>query len=75
MVLYVLDYIFSFGVFGLVYWLCDGLLSIFIAIGIHTTGNTWDLLNYYWVGSIVVFVVFSAIWVVSKYNESPMRRF
>ena len=70
--LYTMDYLLSYAMFGLVYWLCGGLLGIFISIGIHTTGNTWDLLNYYWHGSIVVFVIFSGIWLLKKYNENKI---
>lgn len=65
----VLEYLFSYGIFALVYWLLDGILALFIALGVGSRGDTYTLMMYYWTGSIIVFVIFSGVWLARMYNE------
>lgn len=65
----VLMYILGLGMFGFMYWLMNGILTSFIDVGIHKTGNAYNLLSYIWVGIIIIYLVFGGIWLVRKYNE------
>ena len=62
-------YLIGIGVFGFVYWLLDGVITLFIEAGIHQTGNAYDFILYVWVGSLIIYLIFGGIWVVRKYNE------
>ena len=66
----VMGYLMGLGVFGFTYWLMDGILDDFIAVGVHETGNIWDFLQYGWVGLLIIYIIFGGIWVIKKYNEN-----
>ena len=65
----VMMYLTGLAVFGFIYWLLDGIEKIFVGLGIATTGNTYDLLLYFWLGIIIVYVLFGGIWLIRSYNE------
>jgi hypothetical protein len=65
----VVQYITGLGVFGFVWWLTNGILEEFIAVGVHESGNIWDLLQYLWVGIVVIYLIFGGWWLVRKYDE------
>ena len=70
----VIAYAVGIGVFGFVYWLLNGVLTLFIDIGYHQTGDVYNFLNYLWLGSLVVYLIFGGIWVARKYNELEYQR-
>jgi len=51
------------------YWLFDGIMDDFIALGISETGNVYNLLFYFWTGILIVYLIFGGWWVIRKYNE------
>ena len=65
----VLAYGLGIGVFGFAYWLLDGILDTFIALGIHETGTAYDFMLYAWTASLVVYLIFGGFWLIRKYNE------
>jgi len=69
----VAQYIIGLGVFGFLWWLCDGILDSVFAAGVHTTGNLFDLLNYLWVGIIIIYLIFGGWWLIRKYDEIQYR--
>jgi hypothetical protein len=69
----VAQYLVGLGVFGFVWWLTNGVLSSFTSVGIHETGNTWDFLNYVWIGIIVIYLIFGGWWLIRKYDEKEYR--
>jgi len=65
----VLEYLTGIATFGFIYWIMDGLLSEIREVGISETGNVYDLLLYFWVGILVVYLIFGGWWLVRKYDE------
>ena len=70
-----IQYLVGIGVFGFVYWLLDGVISLFMDVGIHQTGSVLDFILYVWVGSLIIYLIFGGIWVVRKYNEAEYQGF
>lgn len=70
----VIAYAVGIGVFGFAYWLLDGVLSLFIDVAYHQTGDVYNFLMYVWLGSLVVYLIFGGIWVARKYNELEYQR-
>jgi len=65
--LYVMEYIGGLVLFGLGYWLLDG-----IKIELESTSSVTDvftLANYVWTGIIVIYIIFGGIWLARRYNE------
>ena len=69
----VLQYIVGLGFFGFMWWLFNGIVDSFIAVGVHETGDVWDLMQYAWVGIIFIYLIFGGIWLSRKYNEAQYR--
>ena len=67
-------YIIGLVVFGIIYWLLDGILDIIIATDVAdtTTFNCWDLLLYVWAGIVIVYVVFGGIWLVKTFRQGSV---
>ena len=65
----VMEYIVSYIAFGITYWLLFGIMGMFIDSGVHYPGDTYNLLHYYWEGVVLVFIVFTGIYVVRKYQK------
>ena len=67
----VMMYLTGLAVFGIMYWLMDGILDIFTAMNIAdtTTFTPYPFLLYLWSGIIIAYVVFGGIWLIRKYNE------
>ena len=66
----VLSYILGLGVFGFMYWLLDGILNIFIDVGIHETGTVYTLMILVWGGVLFVYIIFRGLWLLKTYNEN-----
>ena len=69
----VLQYIGGAAVLGFIGWVLDGILEDFIAIGIHETGDAWNILMYLWTAVFIIYMVFGGWWMVRKYNELEYR--
>jgi len=69
----VLKFFMGLGFFGFVYWLLDGILEEFINVNYHVRGDVWNLLEYLWVGVIVVYIVFGSWYTIRRYNESQYQ--
>ena len=69
----VLQYLLGIGVFGFIYWLLNGILTIIIAENIHETGTIYDFTTYIWAGLIIIYLIFGGIWVIRKYNEKEYQ--
>jgi len=65
--IHVFEYCCGLGVFGFLYWIMNGIQEEFQSVS--QSGNTFDILLYFWTGIIIVYILFGGIWVVRKYNE------
>lgn len=66
----VLAYLGGLAVFGFVYWIMDGIMTDFVALGIAETGDVYTLLIYFWMGIVVIYLLFGGWWLIRMYNES-----
>ena len=64
-----MSYLIGLAVFGLIYWILDGIEKIMVGTGLAVAGDTYDLLLYLWIAVIVVYVLFGGIWLIRTYNE------
>ena len=69
----VVQYIAGLGVIGFTWWLTNGILDEFISVGVHITGNTFNLLNYIWIGIILIYLIFGGWWLIRKYDEPEYK--
>lgn len=67
----VFQYLGGIGVFGLLYWLMNGILRDIQSIA--TEGSALDILLFFWLAILVVYLIFGGIWVSRKYNEQEYR--
>jgi len=66
-ILHVLDYLFGFAIFGLAYWVLNGIL---VDIGvIAVEGIVYDYSNMIWTGSLVIYIIIGVFWLPSKIKE------
>jgi len=67
----VTKYLIGLGVFGFIYWLLDGILTLFINEGVHTAGTGFDIIHALWTAGLLVYMIFGGWWVIRTYNERP----
>ena len=65
----VIKYLLGLGVFGFFYWLLDGILSMFIEVGEHTVGTTFNIMHALWTGALLIYLIFGGWYTLRKYNE------
>lgn len=65
------DYLFGLGLFGLVYWLLNGILVELRVLS--ATGDVYTLANFLWAGALVVYLIFGIFWMVRKLKEWDIR--
>ena len=65
----VMKYILGLGLFGLIYWFLDGMLTYFIDVNVHTAGTTFNLLHAGWTFGLIVYLIFGGIWTIKAYTE------
>jgi len=53
--------------FGFLWWLLNGIKNEFE--GYSETGSVFDLMNYFWLGIIIVYLLFGGYWLIRIYNE------
>lgn len=58
--------------FGLVYWLLDGIKDS-IETATSPSGDVYSFMVYAWIGSIIIYLLFGGIWVARKYAEQEYR--
>ena len=65
-------YFIGLAVFGFLYWLLDGILTIFIDTGVAdtTTFTPWELMIYVWAGIVIVYLLFGGIWLVRSFQKA-----
>ena len=63
----VIAYLGGIFIFGLVYWLLDGIRQTLMTVS--QTGDTYLFLCMVWGGAVVVYLLFGGIWMIRKYNE------
>ena len=64
-VIYVGNYI----IWGATYWFIAGIFHLIVGAKAHYTGQTADLMMYYWDFMIIVFIIFTGIWLIRQYNK------
>lgn len=64
---YVMEYLAGIVMFGLMYWLMNGILLDMT--GVSITGTTYDFIMLMWKGILLVYLIFGGIWVIRRYNE------
>jgi len=62
-------YLIGLGMFGFLYWLLDGILTLFIDEGVHTAGAAFDLIHALWTGGLLIYIIFGGWYVIRTYNE------
>ena len=64
-------YIIGIIVFGIIAWLLNGMMDMFIAANIAdtTTFNCWALLRYVWAGLPIVYILFGGIWLIRSFQS------
>jgi len=67
----VMEYLAGIIVFGLGYWLLDGIQVEFHRVS--ESGNIYELAQYIWVGIALLYLIFGGIWVVRKYTEKQYQ--
>ena len=67
----VMLYLIGLVVFGFIYWILDGILTVIKAANIAdtTTFTTYPLLLYVWAGIVIVYLVFGGIWLVRGFSK------
>ena len=70
--IYILMYFIGLAVFGFLYWLLNGVLTIIRATGIQdstTFSSTDQLMTYLWFGIVVIYLLFGGYWLVRLFNQ------
>jgi len=62
----VLQYGVGLGIFGFIYWLLDGIMDDFVAVGIHETGSIYTFLTFVWAAVVVIYLIFGGWWVIKQ---------
>ena len=57
---YVFDYLAGYAVFGLFYWLLNGILVEFKSLAGYA--DVLDVANYFWWGSLIIYMIFATFW-------------
>ena len=65
----VMRYFVGLAFFGLTYWLLDGMLTLFIDLGVHTTGTGFNLMHALWTAGLLTYMIFGGWWVIRTVNE------
>ena len=68
--IHVIEYITGLGVFGLVYWLLDGILTEIK--GVSNTDSPYTFILYVWAGVIIIYLIFGVVWLVRSYAEADI---
>lgn len=66
--IHVFEYLGGLAVFGIVYWLLDGIKSS-ISVATSHSGDISDLYYYIWAGVVIIYLLFGGIWLARKYAE------
>jgi hypothetical protein len=66
-ILYVLEYFAGFPIFGLIYWILNGIL-VDISV-VSTNSVVTDFSSMIWTGSLVIYIIVGALWLPSKIKE------
>jgi len=69
--IHVIEYLAGIGFFGLTYWLLDGILDEIQPVS--ATDGPFDLMLYFWIGVIFIYLIFGGIWLARKYNEQEYQ--
>jgi hypothetical protein len=70
--IHVFEYIAGLGVFGMAYWLLNGIVES-IEDGTNPSGDVYNLYMYVWVGAVIMYLIFGGIWVARKYAEKEYQ--
>lgn len=64
-------YLIGIVVFGLIYWLLNGILDIIKATNVAdtTTFTSYDLMLYVWAGIVIVYVLFGGLWLIRSFQN------
>ena len=60
-------YVGGLFLFGFMWWLFNGIKGYFEPLTQNTDVVT--LLNYFWLGIILIYLIFGGIWLARTYNE------
>lgn len=65
-----MEYILGLGFFSFIYWIMDGIFNDIVAtdIGEQST-QIFQLLEFLWMGALIIYLVFGSWWLIRKYNE------
>ena len=66
-VLYALDYLFGFVIFGIAYWVLDGIMVEFQVYG--TGSIVYNFAHMFWTGAIIVYIILGVFWLPSRIKE------
>jgi len=66
------DYMFGLGLFGLAYWIYNGIIVEFK--GVSSTHEVYDFANYFWWGALIIYLIFGAFWFIRSLKEWDVVR-
>ena len=69
----VILYFVGLALFGFSYYLLNGILDVFIAIGYHQTGSAYTLLMAIWTAGLFLYLIFGGLWLMKIYNEKQYQ--
>ena len=63
-------YLIGIVIFGLIYWLLNGMLDMIKATNVAdtTTFTSYDLMLYVWAGIVIVYVIFGGLWLIRSFQ-------
>lgn len=70
----VLEYGAGIFAFGFVYWIMQGVIDSIYGTGMTTGSGVQMLLGYFWMGILIIYLIFGGIWMIRKYNESEYQQ-
>ena len=66
-------YIVGIAVFGVTYYIIDGMLDAILSTNVGESGIVMDLFIYLWAGILIIYLIFGGWWMIRKYNETEYR--
>ena len=66
---YAFDYLFGLGIFGLIYWLLNGIKVLTIANLSPFDADLMLFINIMWGAGVVIYLIFGAFWLPNKLRE------
>ena len=71
-ILYVFEYLAGFPVFGLVYWILNGILVEFKPVSVQD--DVYLFANWMWSAAVIIYVIFGMFWLYRSIKTWKLMR-